>query len=219
MENSPGYLRTVGQAHFRLAYAFLAMLTTKWGWALIGIGLLIGGLVWGLNSYQVTYEKGQPGMNYATYVGEFGNIYFRSEGSTNYFVARPADFNQEIDTNVFKTPGTISFIARTDTIKIDANLNGTHIQQAHMVEKLVVYDLSGHQLASYMTPEYKANPGGYTVNNWPYASLLMLAGVLVAGIMLFFIIRARQRQKQASAAKRVELENRPSPFARELAND
>lgn len=213
------FTREEWHAHLRLVDTFFMLITSRLGWALIGVGLLIGGLIWGLNSYQVTYEKGQPGTNYETYVGDFGDIYFSAEGSTNYFIARSTDFNKEIDTSVFKAPGTISFIARTDTINVDADLDGTHIKQAHMIKKLIVYDLNGHQLASYTTPEYNANPGGYTVNNWPYASLLMFAGVLIAGVMLFFIGRARQRQKRAMAAKRAELENRPSPFARELAND
>ncbi|MGH2508284.1 MAG: hypothetical protein ACRDHZ_12910, partial [Ktedonobacteraceae bacterium] len=87
---------------------------------------------------------------------------------------------------------------------------------AHKIEKLVLYDQNGNIIRTYRSAEYLANPNGYDLNYWPYASILLFAGVLCIGSAFFFLIRNGQRKKLAVQAELVRLETTPSPFAREL---
>lgn len=207
--------RTTGAEIPRL---LLLLVITGMGWMIIGTGLLIGGLIWGLNSHQVSYQNSQTDASYHIGSGtQTGNIYINADGSSDYFVAVSGDFNPPISQSAITNSASISFVARTDTTGVDLQLSdGTVISAAHPIEKLVFYDKNGNIIASYTTAEYLANPNGYTINNWPYASLLIGAGVLCIGGGFFFILRRRQRQKQDRAAQLAALEAAPSPFAREL---
>jgi len=194
------------------------LIATKWGWLVIGIGLLVGGLIWGLNSHQASYMHSDSQTKYDVSTGTTsGNTYINVDETDNYYVAFSIDFIVPQDT--INRATSYTFIARTDTSTLNPPLHlsdGTTIDSAHKIEKLVFYDQQNNVLATYTTAEYASNPNGYDDNNWPYASLLMLAGVLCAGTMLFFIVNGRKYQKLALAAERAALEARPSIFAREL---
>lgn len=204
---------------------FFRLFATKWGWAIIGLAALIGGLAWGLTSHQVAYVQGNQGAyNQGAYqmgLTNIGYIIFQQADTSNYYVLEPNKFTQE-DINL--TPiidgqySRFNFIASTDSTYVDLydKTTGVTISYAHPIEKITFYEMDGHNPVTYTTADYSDNPNGYTINNWPYASPLMLAGALCAGIMFFFIAKDRKRLHLAKAAELAALEARPSIFAREL---
>ena len=209
VRGSVGLVRTV-----------FALLTSKWGWTTIGFVLLIGGLIWGLNSHQVAYLQGNQGQ-YRLITTNGGIVLFQQENTSNYYVMDPGNFTQaDINLNPIENGqfSRFNFAASTDTVYVDVYISstGTTVSYAHPIEKITFYDQNGQNPVTYTTADYSGNPNGRTINNWPQASLLMLVGALCAGIMLFFIVNGRKRQKLAIAAERVAIEARPSPFAREL---
>lgn len=199
---------------------FFRLFATKWGWAIIGLVALIGGLAWGLTSHQIAYVQGNQGK-YQMDLTNAGVILFQQVNTSNYYVLEPAKFTQE-DINLIPIENgqysRFNFIASTDSIYLDAydRTTGVTISYAHPIEKVTFYDKNGQNPVTYTTADYSGNPNGYTINNWPYASPLMLAGALCAGIMFFFIAKDRKRLRLAKAAELAALEARPSIFAREL---
>lgn len=197
----------------------LLLVTTSLGWVVIGVGLLIGGLIWGLNSRQASYQSYQFSSHYHIGTGtQSGNVYINTDGSNEYFAAFEFDFSPIINPADIDKTAAVMFIARTDTSTLNPplNSNGTIINEAHKIEKLVLYDQYGNIIRTYTTAEYNANPHGYNANYWLYGGILMLVGFLCTGNGLLFFVRGRQRQKEAAAAELARLESRPSPFAREL---
>jgi hypothetical protein len=200
----------------------LMLVATSMGWIIIGSSLLICGLVWGLNSHQISYVQGGQGT-YQIFISEDNSfICFQQNGTNNYYVmyvtnytpfADPATIQSELQSH-----SRLFFLASTDTIKIDSQIvgNNTFVASAHPIGQITLLDSNGENPVTYTNPVYAEHPTGYTVNNWPYASLLILAGVICDGISIFFLVLSRQRRKLARAAEMAELEARPSPFAREL---
>lgn len=199
---------------------FFMLFTSSAGWIVIGIGLLIGGLIWGLNSHQVRYQTYPRGLGY--HVGQgttTGNVYINADGSNDYFAAFFFDFTPTISSDDLDRYASVSFVARTDTTTLNPPLNatnGTTITVAHKIEELVFYDQDGNIIRTYKTAEFMAYPNGYDANYWLYGGSLILLGVLAAGNGSFFLVRNRQRRKLAVQAELARLEATPSPFAREL---
>jgi uncharacterized membrane-anchored protein YhcB (DUF1043 family) len=195
------------------------LVTSSVGWLVIGIGLVVGGLIWGLNSRQASYQTYSISSNYQIGTGKAsGNVYLNADGSNDFFAAFTYDFSPTINPDDLDKTAAVSFIARTDTSALNPALtaNGTTITSAHKIEQLVLYDQRGNIIRTYNSTEYLANPNGYNANYWPYAGILMLAGVLCSGNALLFLTRKKQRQKVAIQAELARLEATPSPFAREL---
>src|SRR5260370_37871875 len=128
------------------------------------------------------------------------------------------DFTPIINPSDIDQTASVSFVARTDAspLKFILNVHGTEINKAYRIEKLVLYDRSGNIIRTYTTAEYDSNPNGYNANNWLYAGILILLGILVAGNSIFLMVLTSQRKQQAAAAEQARLETTPSPFAREL---
>lgn len=203
-----------------IAGLLILLVTSSIGWLVIGIGLIIGGLIWGLNSRQAIYQTYSISSNYQISTGETsGNVYLNADGSNDYFVAFLFDFTPSITPDDLNQTAEVSFIARADTSTLNPPLTvngGAPITAAHKIEQLVLYDQNGKIIRTYNSAEYLANPNGYNANYWPYASLLIAAGVLCVGSALFFLTRNKQRQKLAVQAELARLEATPSPFDREL---
>lgn len=211
-------LMRTGGTGWELPRFLLMLVTTSAGLIVIGIGLVVGGLIWGLNSRQAVYQTYSITSNYQMSQGTVSdNVYIKMDGSNDYFAAFMFDFTPSINPDDLDKTAEISFIARADTSTLNPPLStdGTTITAAHKIEQLVLYDQNGNIIRSYTSAEYLANPNGYNVNYWPYASMLICAGVLCAGSALFFLTRKRQRRKLAMAAELARLEATPSPFARE----
>lgn len=204
---------------WELPRLLLLLVTSSLGWVIIGVGILIGGLVWGINSHNVNYQSYPARSDYHVGTGrQSGNIYINLDGSPDYFVAFKSDYLQDSISSDLDNFAAVGFVARTDASQLNPALNTgtTTINAAHKIEKLVFYDERGNVLHTYTTDEYNAHPTGYTINNWPYASILILVGLLAGGNGLFFYINGRQRRQLAAAEERARLEAAPSPFAREL---
>lgn len=162
----------------------------------IGIILLLVGLVWGLaSSHQVSYVSSHDNVTYRIGVGtDSGNVYIHADGSSEYFVALKGDFSPAIAQSDIDNSTSISFIARTDTTSINLDANGTTIDEAHKIEKLVFYDKNGGTMATYTTSEYTANPNGVSTNSWSSAIWVVILGVL---LLIGGIIGAARRRKTA----------------------
>lgn len=179
---------------------------------LIGVGLFLGGLIWGLNSHQISYVVGDQGA-YTISSAENNFYVFRQQTTGNLYVIQDANFHPgpagAFDASAtYTVPKDFRFIANPDTVFV-----AWGVGLAHPIEK-VTFDGT-----TSVSTEYQMYPHGYTINNWPYASPLMLTGWLCLGLSVGFLTRARKQQKLAAAAKQVELDALPSPFARELSEE
>lgn len=198
------------------------LLTSTVGWIIIGTGLFTGGLIWGLSSHQVAYVQGGQGI-YRTFLSEDNAfIILQQDGTKNYYVMHSPDYSPSTATETIlgnlTSADSFSFVASTDLVKIDAIVRqtGEFIAHGHPIEKIVLYDTNHQSQQIYTNAEYSGNPDGYSINHWPYASLLMFAGMACTGCSLFFILATRKRKKMAAAAELARIEALPSPFAREL---
>jgi hypothetical protein len=203
----------------------LLLFTNPWGRVMLGLCMLTGGLIWGLQSHQVTYVQGGQGVYHTFLTQDNGYVLFQQDATDNYYVMHIPDYSPPVDTatilNDMRTTGNFSFIASSELVTIDATVVGTgaSIGHAHPIEKVVFYDASHQNSLTYVSSEYVRNPNGYTINTWPYASPLMLAGALCIILSLLFLRRSQERKKRAALAELAEIEARPSPFARELAEN
>ena len=163
--------------------------TGGWTTVVIGTVLLIAGLAWGLiGSHQISYENSQQNITYRIGTGTTsGNVYIHADGSNEYFVALSDDFTPPIARSDIDNSTAISFVARTDTTSIDLDVNGTTINEAHKIEKLVFLDKNGGTMATYTTAEYNANPNGVYASVWSdagwlvgFSLLLVVAGLIQA---------------------------------------
>lgn len=172
------------------------LLRRSWGWLVVGIIMVIGGLIWGLTSHQVTYANSQQNASYHIAIGEStGNVYINADGSSDYFAAFSGDFSPAITQSDIDNSTAISFIARTDTSTLNPALNapnGSTVNDAHKVEKLVFYDKNGNIQKTFTTAEYLANPNGFNDNEWLKAIWLVLGGLVVT--ILSIVSMARNRR-------------------------
>ncbi|HZU70204.1 MAG TPA: hypothetical protein VFA09_23235 [Ktedonobacteraceae bacterium] len=177
----------------------ILLLTRRWGLIVCGVILVIAGLIWGaVGSHQVTYETSQPNTNYHIGSGsETGNIYINADGSSDYFVALNGSFGRSVAQSDIDNSTAISFVARTDTTSVDLNVNGTTVNEAHQIEKLVFYDSSGNVLGTYTTSEYLANPNGFYDNEWLKSIWLIIAGAIL-GVLGLVLPMFRKRPQVAS---------------------
>jgi len=191
----------------------------SWLWFLPTLVLLLAGLGLGLAS-SVTqlvsapsftpsplFQKSQTGVTYHIAMGEATrNIYIHADGSSDYFVAFSSDFQPPITQSDIDNSTTLNFIARTDTSPLDPalNTNGTTINEAHKIEKLVFYDANGNILETFVTAEYTSylanqNHAPSTTPSssdlWPLGLTLILIGVLWgAGTTVVLLQRRAQRR-------------------------
>ncbi|MGH2480579.1 MAG: hypothetical protein ACRDHW_13065, partial [Ktedonobacteraceae bacterium] len=157
--------------------------------------VIIIGLVVGVTSKQVSYIQSHGGTGYHVVPGErTGNLYINADGSDDFYVAFSSDFS--VPQSILSAPGSISFIARSDTSSLDPAFDapdGTTVNDAHKIEKIVFEDNNGKVQGTYTTAEYNANPNGASINNWPAGLGVMGLGVLLA-VLGLFVSRRKQPQ-------------------------
>lgn len=174
------------------------LLRQRWGLLVVGIIMVLGGLIWGLSSHQVTYQTSQQNASYSVAMGKTsGNVYIHADGSSDYFSAFNGDFSPPITQSDIDNSAAITFVARTDTSTLNPALNapdGSTVNDAHKVEKLVFYDKNGNVQKTFTTTEYQDNPNGFNDNEWIKAIWLVLAGLIVTGGSIFYLARGRKMQ-------------------------
>ncbi len=166
---------------------------------IVGAILIIVGLVFGITSKQVSYTQSNDNTTYQIAIGQqSGNVYINADGSNDYFVAFSSDF--KVPQSEIDTPGSLSFIARSDTSTLDPALNtgGTTVNDAHKIEKLVLKDKSGNVIGTFTTSEYDANPNGTSVNNWPIGIGIAALGLLI--LILSFVFAPKKNPQAFSIA-------------------
>lgn len=177
---------------FSLVRLIRLLLSNRLAMIITGAILVLIGLVYGITSHQVNYIQSTDGTDYQLTTGtQTGNLYINVKGSSEYYVAFNSDF--QVPQSELDTPGSVSFIARSDTSTLDPALNapdGSTITEAHKIEKLVLTDQSGAPLGTFTTPEYDANPNGVYVNNW-----LAGGGIAAVGLLLALLSLVIHRQK------------------------
>lgn len=210
-----------GVTGLELPRFILLLVTTSLGWLIIGIGLLIGSLAWGLSSHQVAYAQGGQGF-YHVFPSDGNDILlFQQDDTDNYYVMKITDYTPFVDPatilNDMRVANAFNFVASTDEVVVNFQIiNGPFVPTAHPIEKVTFVDPRGLNRVTYTAATYSGNPNGYTINNWPHASLLLLAGAVCTSGALFFLVRGRRRRKLAKATELAELAAMPSPYAREL---
>ncbi|HEY1354390.1 MAG TPA: hypothetical protein VGF67_32675 [Ktedonobacteraceae bacterium] len=180
-----------------MARLVIFLLTRRWGLLIVGAALIIGGVIWGMTSHQITYQTSQQGVTYHIAMGETsGNVYINPDKSSNYFVAFKSDFTPSISQSDIDNSDTIDFVARTDTSSLDPALQtgGTTINDAHKIEKLIFYDQNGHIQQTFTTAEYQANPNGFNDNEWMKAIWLIIAGAIIAAAALIVPMLTKRPQ-------------------------
>ncbi len=86
---------------------------------------------------------------------------------------------------------SIGFVARTDTFDPNVEVNGTTIDNAHKIEKLVFYDKNGGVMSTYTTSEYTSNPNGVYAGTWSESIWAIVAGVVLALAGIVQVTRKR----------------------------
>lgn len=205
---------------------FILLFTNPWGRVLLGLCVFVGGLVWGLNSHHVAYVNVQGSGAYQVYLSDDNSLLiFQQKETDDYYVMPISAYSPFVDTATIlkevRAADNFNFLASTDVISIDGTVTdtGAYIGHAHPIEKAVFYDANHQHPLTYTYAGYSGNPDGETINYWLYAGPLMLAGALCVILSLIFAGRARERKRQAVEAELAALAARPSPFARELAED
>lgn len=181
-------------SHCMLQFS-LPLFIRRWGLALVSIALIIGGLVLGMTSHQVSYQTYLPDPDYQLSSGQqSGNIYINA--SNEYFAAFHSDFTPAIASSDLDKTAEVAFVARTDTSALGPALNTgtTVVNNAHKIEKLLLFGQDGNIIQTYTTAEYSANPGGFYANNWPLAGTLIIIGLLLAAADLVHPMLAKKRQ-------------------------
>jgi len=167
----------------------------SWGWLIIGIALVVGGLIWGLTSHGVSYQNSSDKASYKYTFGEStGNLYVMQDGTSNYFVGFSESFSPSLSqSEIDNADGGFTFVARTDTSSLDPafEYQGTTINDAYKIEKLVLYDKNGNVQDTLTTAEYRANPTGFYDNEWLKAIWLVLGGLVVTILSIIFMARGR----------------------------
>jgi hypothetical protein len=177
----------------------LLLITRRWGWALIGALIIVGGVLWGVSSPLIPYENSllnSTNQN-SYYIGAAndGNIYIWTTDKTNptFYVARTSDFNPPIDRTKIHLETRLSFVDRSDTIAVNTILaDNVHASQAHIIEELTIYDANSKTLGTYNASGYDPNSSGYLDSRWwPGGDATIAFGLLVACIALF--VRRKKR--------------------------
>jgi hypothetical protein len=183
-----------------MARLLILLLGRRWALIACGVALAIAGLIWGAaGSHQVSYENSQQNGSYHIGNGsQSGNIYINADGSSDYFVALSGSFSPPIAQSDIDNSKGISFVARTDTTSISLDVNGTTINEAHPIEKLIFYDKNGKVLATHITAEYTTNPNGFYDNEWPKAIWLIIIGLILGVVALLYPMLRKRRQGSAS---------------------
>ncbi|MGH2511016.1 MAG: hypothetical protein ACRDHZ_26945, partial [Ktedonobacteraceae bacterium] len=105
----------------------LLLVASSVGWLVIGIGLLIGGSIWGFNSRQASYQTYPLSSDYQIGTGkESGNVYLNLNGSNDFFAAFFFDFTPTINPDDINKTAAVSFIARTDTSPLNPALDANN---------------------------------------------------------------------------------------------
>lgn len=189
--------------------------------AMIAVGVIVAiiGLVYGLTSTQVNYETQQVGVHYNVILSTLGNLYLHADGSPDWFILQKDDVSPPLDTSSLPDHATIDFVARTDTIDVNADLGQFgSTTSAHVVEHLTFHDANGATIASYSTQEYLDNPNGVYVNNWPVGIVILVIGLVLFGLS-FAIHRPKQLPGFAVAGQPpVYGQPNANPYGQPMAN-
>ncbi|HKV57642.1 MAG TPA: hypothetical protein VJO32_05150 [Ktedonobacteraceae bacterium] len=179
------------------------LLSKRWGWMILGVVVLVGGVALGASSHQVTYQPITKG-NFTPYVVEGGTDYLQTTDGSTFYVIKEADLSPHFDgTAVFGGERkTFSILTRSDTEDVDVQLtDGTHLQgTGYRVERIAQIDnTTGQPLQTFTTAEYTQDPNGFYENNWAGGAGLIVLGLL-ALVLSFFAPRYLQNKRQKSLA-------------------
>lgn len=190
----------------------LRLVTRRWGWTLIAALIVLGGGLWGLSSPTIPYQ-GSQNVSYFYTATSSGDVYVWTTDNANFFVARHNDFNPPIDRTKLHLDTRFSFVDRSDTVSVSEDLvDNVHASQAHIIEKLVLYDTNGNVVTTYTTSEYNANPNGFYFNRWwPGGIGTIFVGLLVGYVALF--VGRKKRAQGALPGSQPAVAPQPYPQA------
>jgi hypothetical protein len=188
-----------GLASFLLKF----FISSRRGLILLGLLLVLGGGVSGIASHQVTYRNGARGTVAHYLSGDSAHTgYLQMGNSSNLYYVNENDFTPMINENGVQTLGrgsSISYVYTPDeTEQIDetATDTGAHLQgTAFRVVQITLYDQNGQHPDVFTSSDYAQNPQGYYQNNWPAGMSLLVLGLLVTGVALFWPTWRAKRTK------------------------
>jgi hypothetical protein len=172
---------------------FLKLIVTRsGGWIVIGILISLTGMFWGLSSPTAAYLKSQDVSDHYAYTKQDSDIYiYPMNNRTTLFIVRCNDLSPHIDCTQISGIIYPDFLARPDTISVNATLpsdtpgRNLHVTQAHVIEQLVLFDANGNSRITYQASDYNSS-GYYQSRWWPAAFALIGAGLLImASVALF----------------------------------
>ena len=176
----------------------LLLVTRRWGWTLIAALIVLGGSLWGVSSPTTAYQNSQN-VTYIVSATNNGDVYIWTTDNANFFVARHNDFNPPIDRTKLHLDTAFTFVDRADTISVNQDLgDNLHTSQAHVIEKLVLYDTNNNVIATYTTSDYNSNPNGFYANRWWPGGIAAIFVGLLMGYVVLFVGRKKRGQGAAS---------------------
>src|SRR5215831_2088585 len=110
------------------------LLTTRWGLTIAGALLTIGGLVYGIGSHAVTYQR----VSHDTVLhflspadASSSTGYLQLQNDPNLYVMNESDFTPPLTGTSFGDGNVIAYVYRPDqttSIDVTATNNSTHLQ-------------------------------------------------------------------------------------------
>lgn len=166
----------------------------------LGVLLIIGGIVYGVSSKQVTYQKYKQGASgaIAHYLYDTGDDnqhrgYLEMENSQDLFIIHEQNFTPSIKQgDTFRDGDVISFIydpATTSTIDVESSLSHLKGDASEVVE-ITMFDQNGGQ-TEFTSTSYRSNHQGYYKNNWPTGLGVLGFGVVLTLLSTFAFVRRR----------------------------
>ncbi|MBV9227970.1 MAG: hypothetical protein JOZ18_01560 [Chloroflexi bacterium] len=190
-----GFIRLV----VALVRPILFFLTSLAWRIIIGTLLIVGGIIYGINSHQVTYRQAPLGQ-YEILFADDGTYYLHLQGNQTYYIIKLADFTQMPDATALNSDqGFTSLIYQTIPEQASITLNGTHVSvTGYELVQFAVPATYQHPAESFATTEYEQHPQGFYDNRWVGAGILW--GVALLFLAFSFLLRRILKKKPQDTA-------------------
>ena len=157
-----------------------------------GTVALLSGLIYGLGSRYVTYEQTSQGT-IVHFLSANGVGYLQMNGNSSLYIIHEDDFRPVINASGLGDGDNVSLIydpSETTSIDVTSSL-GTHLAgDASKVVEITLLTSDG--LTHFVTPDYTQHQDGYSINRWPIGAIIMVLGLVVAGVATFIFPRSKR---------------------------
>jgi len=180
----------------------ILVLRRPWGRIALGTLLVIGGIIYGTTSHQVSYQESKEQGKYEILVSQdnANEYYIHFEGSDTYYIVHGGDFSPHVNSDVFNKGGNLTALTyKSDSESIDAKkTDGTKLTgTGYNVELFGLADNNGQNERTFKNEEYIQHPGGFYDNRWPVGGAVAALGLLLIGLLFYLARKVRGTTAQS----------------------